>query len=132
MSQPRVAVFGKNSAIGRPLVAALSSRGFDVVSAGSADCDFRDASAVARYFDRLAGSPLAVVFLAVVNKTVQNSYDAFVENVSMVRNLAAGLRRVTADSLLYFSSADVYGRPDALPITERTPIAPDTWYGLAK
>jgi UDP-glucose 4-epimerase len=50
----------------------------------------------------------------------------------MARNVALACRDVPIRALVYLSSVDVYGRSPPLPIDEQTPVAPDSWYGLAK
>lgn len=133
LRDPVLVVVGARSYIGVCLVEHARRHGADVVAVASRDCDFRQADQVRILFDRLRGRSVSVVFLAVVNKSVANDFDAYSANVTIVRNLAEGLRRAPwVESLIYFSSVDVYGNHPAVPITEKTTIDPDTWYGLAK
>ena len=127
-----ILVVGKNSYIGDFLCQHLSAQGGNVSAVGSADCNFLDARAVEQLFMSFGGKPFAVLFLAVVNKTADNSYPAFRDNVQMAWNLVSGARDENVDSLIYFSSVDVYGRSPRLPMSETTPLDPDTWYGLSK
>ena len=83
-------------------------------------------------FKSFGGKPFTILFLAVVNKSVRNSYSAFLDNVKMVWNLVSSARDANVESLIYFSSVDVYGRSPSLPMSETTPLDPDTWYGLSK
>ena len=130
---PGLIVVGRNSYIGGHLLEHAKRACLEnVIGLASADCNFLDAKAVGHFFQSLKPSEYTVVFLAVVNKQVRNSFDSFVENVTMVQNLAAGCRFANVTSLIYCSSVDVYGNRPVVPITERSPIAPDTWYGLAK
>lgn len=133
LKKPGLIVVGRNSYIGGYLLEHAQRAGLKgVIGLASADCNFLNATAVSKFFKSLRPGEYTVVFLAVINKQVRNSFDSFVENVTMVRNLAAGCRLANVASLIYFSSVDVYGNQPDVPITESSPIAPDTWYGLAK
>jgi UDP-glucose 4-epimerase len=127
-----VLIIGKNSYVGEFLCQHFSAQGAAVVAVGSSDCNFLDSLSVHKLFKSLGGKPFAVIFLAVVNKSVDNSYSAFLDNVRMAWNLVSGARDANVESVVYFSSVDVYGRGPKLPMSETTSLDPDTWYGLSK
>lgn len=127
-----VLIVGKNSYVGEFLCGHFIAKGASVSAVGSSDCDFLDSDRVHELFKSVGGDPLTILFLAVVNKSVRNSYSAFLDNVKMAWNLVSSVRDVKVESLIYFSSVDVYGRSPPLPMTETTPLDPDTWYGLSK
>jgi UDP-glucose 4-epimerase len=127
-----ILIAGKNSYVGEFLRDHFAAQGAHVSAIGSSDCNFLDAGQVQEFFKTLSGEPLTIVFLAVVNKNIRNSYSAFLENVQMAWNLVSNLGDVNVESLIYFSSVDVYGRSPSLPMSETTPLDPDTWYGLSK
>ena len=128
----RLLIVGARGYIGRYLTSYALARGAHVVGVSSGECDLRDPEAVAALFDSLGSAPYAVVFLAVIKKAEAGSFDAFVDNTRLVQHLIEGCARAQISSILYFSSADVYGRRPALPITEQSRLAPDSWYALAK
>jgi UDP-glucose 4-epimerase len=127
-----VLIVGKNSYVGEFLCHHVASQGARLTAVGSSDCNFLEADSVQHLFQTLGGEPLTVLFLAVVNKDVRNSYFALLDNVKMAWNLVSGARDANVESLTYFSSVDVYGRSPKLPMTEATSLDPDTWYGLSK
>lgn len=127
-----VLIVGKNSYVGEFLHDHFVAQGAHVSAIGSSDCNFLEAEQVREFFKNLPKVPLTILFLAVVNKDVRNSYAAFQDNVQMAWNLVSNLRDVNVESLIYFSSVDVYGRSPKLPMTETTSLDPDTWYGLSK
>jgi UDP-glucose 4-epimerase len=127
-----VLVVGKNSYVGDFLCRHFSAQGATVSAVGSADCNFLDAAQVHELFKSLGEKPITILFLAVINKPVQNSYSAFLENIQMVWNLVSNAVDANVESLIYFSSVDVYGRSPTLPMNEATSLDPDSWYGLAK
>jgi UDP-glucose 4-epimerase len=127
-----VLVVGKHSYVGEFLRQHFSAQGAAVAAVGSSDCDFLDSACVHELFKGFGGKPFTILFLAVVNKSVDNSYSAFRDNVQMAWNLMSGAREVNVESIVYFSSVDVYGRSPKLPMSETTALDPDTWYGLSK
>ncbi len=127
-----VLLVGKNSYIGEFLCQHFSAKGAAVVAVGSSDCNFLDSHSVDALFKSFGEKAFTIIFLAVVNKSVDNSYSAFLNNLQLVWNLVSGARDANVESLVYFSSVDVYGRAPRLPMTEATSVDPDTWYGLSK
>ena len=127
-----VLIVGKNSYVGEFLCGHFSARGAAVAAIGSSDCNFLDSPSVHELFKSFGGKPFTIIFLAVVNKNVDNSYSAFLDNVQMTWNLVSSVREANVESVVYFSSVDVYGRAPKLPMSETTSLDPDTWYGLSK
>jgi UDP-glucose 4-epimerase len=127
-----VLIVGKNSYVGEFLREHFLAQGARVSAIGSSDCNFLDAGQVREFFKGLPTEPLTILFLAVVNKNILNSHSAFRDNVQMAWNLVSNLHDVNVESLIYFSSVDVYGRSPKLPMTETIALDPDTWYGLSK
>lgn len=127
-----VLIIGKNSYVGEFLCQHFSARGTAVIAVGSSDCNFLDSPSVRKLFRSFDGKPFTIIFLAVVNKDVDNSYSAFLNNVQMAWNFVSAARDANVESVIYFSSVDVYGRAPKLPMSEMTALNPDTWYGLSK
>lgn len=127
-----VLIIGKNSYVGEFLCQHFSAQGAAVVAVGSSDCNFLDFPSVHKLFKTFGRKPFTIIFLAVVNKNIDNSYSAFLDNVQMAWNLVSGARDANVESVVYFSSVDVYGRTPKLPMSETTSLDPDTWYGLSK
>jgi UDP-glucose 4-epimerase len=132
-TQPGLIVVGKDSYIGGCLFEHAKRTGVpNLIGLGLADCNFLNREAVLHQFRSLPPGDYQMVFLAVINKSADVSYRAFVDNVAIVENLKAACATGRISSLIFFSSVDVYGNQPVLPISEETRLAPDTWYGLAK
>jgi len=125
-------VVGRNSYIGGHFAEYASRRGARVIGLSSAECNFLCEDEVVDFFRSLDGENYRIAFFAVVNKSADVSYESFLDNLQIVRNLMVGCRYAPVVSIAYFSSVDVYGAGPILPIDEETKLAPDTWYGLAK
>ena len=135
-------ILGKNSYVGnkftelalarRELLYNGDSKAPTILSLSSKECNLLDGPGVKGYFSSLPKIPFTVVFFAVVNKSAANSYQSFIDNIQIIRNFLTAAPSAMIDSVVYISTVDVYGTNAPLPITEETPVSPDTWYGLAK
>lgn len=129
----RLVVIGGNSYIGGRFSDYLTEQGVtDAIVISSAECNFLDQSSVLLFFKSLKAREYAIIFLAAINKWMDDSYRAFMDNLAMVQHLIAGAQTVEPRAIIYFSSVDVYGNRPNLPVTEESAINPNTWYGLAK
>ena len=128
----RLIVVGRRSYLGGHFAQFAQARHPRTISLSSEDCDFLDREQVVRFFRSIGPDRCTIVFFAVINKSVEDSFAAFTDNVAMVKNLIDGAASANIESLVYFSSVDVYGNRPRIPITEESKINPDTWYGLAK
>ncbi|MEG4914780.1 NAD-dependent epimerase/dehydratase family protein [Microcoleus sp. B7-D4] len=128
-----IIIVGKNSYIGSYFSEYAFSIGYEVISISSRDCNFLREDEVRQIFRSLNNTKnYTLVFLATINRWMENSFDSFNKNLQIINNLIAGCQLANIQSIIYFSSVDVYGNKPALPITEETQINPDSWYGLAK
>ncbi|MBI3011662.1 MAG: NAD(P)-dependent oxidoreductase [Candidatus Omnitrophica bacterium] len=132
MAAQNLILVGKRSYIGGYLARFAEARGARVTALSSDDCNFLQWHEVERFFRSLAEDPYTIVFLAVVNKPIATSYQSFLENTRIVKHLIDGHTLAPVNAIVYFSSMDVYGRHPRLPITEESPLEPDTWYALAR
>jgi UDP-glucose 4-epimerase len=130
--QETLIIVGKNSYIGNRLTEYTIAHGMSTIALSSQECNFLELSEVRNFFGSLGEGPYTVLFSAVVNKSVDNSFQSYVRNVEIIKNLMDGHKLAHIDSIIYFSSVDVYGRKPSLPITEESKVNPDDWYGLAK
>jgi UDP-glucose 4-epimerase len=125
-------IIGKNSYVGTYLNRIALIRGWEVVTVSSEECNLLNLEESSRFFQSLPVGIYSVVFLAVINKPLGNSYNGFINNLSLVQNLILALPNIQIEHFIYFSSVDVYGNPSELPIHEESPVLVDNWYGLAK
>lgn len=131
---PAALLIGGTGFVGRHLAARLSDR-YAVTTTGSA-VDIRDARAVASVIAQV--QPDIVVDLAsitTVRESVEQPRAAFDISLVGLLNIGQALQdQVFQGRLLYVSSSEVYGPPDAaaLPLTEASPLRPRNPYSVAK
>ncbi len=109
----------------------LAALGADV--SRFAEADVRDAAAVGAAFRRW---PIdAVVHFAAlkaVGESVAKPLDYYDVNVGGLITLARTMQANDCKTIVFSSSATVYGTPEQLPITEAAPLAATSPYGATK
>lgn len=128
-----IIVIGKGGYIGGYITKYLRSQEtYNIIAPSSTDCNFLNLEEVIRFFSSLDSEKFDVIFTAVINKSKNDSFESFTNNIQMVNNFIEGQKRANISSITYLSSVDVYGINPITPITEATKINPDNWYGLSK
>ena len=129
----RVIVLGGSGFIGSALTTQLKKDGEIAVEAWSSNqCDLLNPASPAQLLCDV-DSETTLVFTAVVGRLQDNSMEAMRKNYEMARNCLAALTGHQLRSIIFLSTADVYGLPPReLPITEQTVPCPVDWYGWSK
>jgi UDP-glucose 4-epimerase len=130
----RILILGHSGFIGSHLDAYYRQNfaGLEILGESWPDLDLTEE----RDAERLAGSfnlETALVVLAGVKRQLGDNLDTFGGNVKMAVNLCRVLQRHPVKRVVFFSSAAVYGEENHnTQINEKTPIAPTSFYGVAK
>lgn len=130
----RVVVLGHSGFLGAPLTSRLRADypALELIGLSAAQCDLTDWGSV-QTLDPLLDDTTAVVVCSGIKKQWGDSLEIFSRNLLMVSNLCRLLELHPVRRLVYFSSAEVYGEDlDELSISETTPVAPTSYYGVAK
>lgn len=96
-------------------------------------CDVRDASALARIFDKF--KPDAVIHLAGLKAVAESIVEPeryYDFNVGGTATLLGAMERSGCGNIVFSSSATVYGEPQYLPCDENHPLEPINPYGRTK
>ncbi len=131
----RALITGGHGFVGHWLVEALEAQGDEVVAI-DADTDVADPNAIGPAVR--AASPEVIFHLAALSHVGESWSDpsrVLRVNVLGTAEVLAAARTTDANPVvLVVSSAEVYGvvRPDELPLTEGSPVAPATPYAASK
>jgi len=75
----------------------------------------------------------AVIMLSAIKRQLGDNLDVFTQNLKMTSNLCRLLKENPVRRFIFFSSAAVYGEDiHNTNITEKTPVHPTSYYGMAK
>ena len=131
LSPKAIAILGSRSFIGTHLTRELQLRGYTVYPVNSETCNLLDRQMTIQFISSLP-EECHVVFLATINKFVENSYSAMLKNLEMARNVAEAMATRKCGGLIFFSAVDVYGLKPPCPISEQTLPCPSNYYALSK
>lgn len=131
MTAIKTAVLGGSGLVGAALLAALRAQSIETVGYESSTLDLNGAGAA----DRLAEifDERTVVFMAARSRRCADRFQAFAQDVGAALTVARAVSMRRLRKVVYFSTLSVYG--DAATnraITEDTPLAPTSLYGIAK
>lgn len=128
---PPVVVFGAGGFIGNALSAYLKRGGREVISLTRTECDMLSPEQVSGAISRLP-VPCPVVLCSCISRHKEDSFNSFTKNTQMIENFVRAASPGKVMQTIYLSSTDVYGDAPELPITEKTAIRPNGYYGLSK
>ncbi len=134
----KVLVTGSCGFVGRHLIEYLRSKGFDVVGAdvskgADVQADVTDYGKVVDVFKSNRFD--AVVHLAAVAdiaESLKDPYRCFNVNCLGALNVLEAARQQEVKRVVVFSSANYYGAPNKVPVTESDPPSPRTPYDFSK
>ncbi len=135
MSVEHIIVFGHRGVIGQGVVDYLGGRNISFTAVSTSRCDLTDYESVSSFLDMVQDknkTPLRIVMLSVVGKFTDNTIVGYSKNICMAANLIRALDGRECASFVFASSTEVYGIPTTLPLSEKSPVQPVDWYGLAK
>ena len=83
---------------------------------------------------KLLSPDCVIIMCAGIKKQLGDNLDCFEKNIDIVNNFSRAVLKVPPKKIVFFSSASVYGEDvDYLfDISEKTPVRPITYYGIAK
>lgn len=131
----RIAVIGERGFIGSAIMnyvqRAIST--FEVAGLSTTICDLTDLPQASKQLTPVLDESTVLIVCSGIKKQWGDSLDLFLKNLLMVTNLCRILETAPVKRLVFFSSAEVYGENiNNLAISETTPVAPTSYYGLAK
>lgn len=94
--------------------------------------DVRNAEDLVRALEGGAGAVVHFAALKAVGESCEKPLDYFDNNISGTITLLQAMRRASVHTLVFSSSATVYGEADAMPVTEDAPLRVTNPYGRTK
>lgn len=131
MQNKKVLLLGHTGFIGKTLFNQLNHSAFDVVGISSKEIDFYKNGSSQKLKAVLKKNTTLIIAIA-INRELGDSLMTMQDNIRIISNIASALEKSKIKKCVYLSTADVYGTPEKLPITESTPIKPRSYYSIAK
>lgn len=131
----RIVLVGARGFIGSAIAGILRQPDMvqEMAAFPSSDCDLTDLPKATEHLASALDESTLLIVCSGLKKQWGDSLELFSKNLLMVTNLCHILENSPVKRLVYFSSAEVYGESiDNLAIRETTPVAPTSYYGLAK
>jgi len=130
----RIVLLGHSGFIGRHLEKALGELFADTQIIGKSlpvlDLTKKEGT---QELSGLLDPQTAVIMCAAIKRQFGETLEAFEQNMAMTINLCRLFSRKPVKRFIFFSSAAVYGEDiHNTNITEKTPVCPRTYYGMAK
>lgn len=94
--------------------------------------DVRNPADLVRAFDDAPDAVIHFAALKAVGESCERPLDYFDNNIGGTIALLQAMRHAGVNNLVFSSSATVYGEPDAVPVTEDTPLRVTNPYGRTK
>ncbi len=130
----KVVIIGNTGFIGNNIYQNLESSGkFELIGISDKEIDLASEKSdylLSEYFSH----DCKVIMCAGVKKQLGDTLEIFESNMAIINNFCKAISLVPPQRIIFFSSASVYGEDVAYSekITERTPVQPRTFYGIAK
>jgi len=129
--KPEIIVLGHSGFIGKALCDQLNIADIAFQGISSSDIDLRKSESITALNQRFTKNTVLIFSAAIIRQKGDN-LETLQDNIKMAINVAKSLENHPIDKCIYLSTADVYGHPDSLLISENTPINPLTNYASAK
>lgn len=134
MAPATVLISGGGGFAGRHLIDRLKVEGREPLAPSRHELDFCDGAAV-RAMVREAVPSLVFHLAAFSSPSLswERPVEAMLKNVEMTLNLLEAVRHeAPGATVVLVGSGQVYGEPDALPVTEEAPVKPGNPYAVSK
>ncbi len=126
-----IVIIGHTGFIGSKLVQIFKKEKNKLRGISTSEIDFTKQNST-RKLRELVSSDTVLIVAAAITREKGDTLGSLSNHIKMISNIATALEYQKIRKCIFLSSADVYGIPERLPITENTKISPVTYYALAK
>ena len=130
----KVVIVGSTGFIGSNIFNSLDkAKEYDLIGISKNEIDLSRKNSHVALSKHLTADCM-IIMCAGVKKQLGDNLDIFEKNLNIVNNFCRSVSRMSPKKIIYFSSASVYGEDVVYSekISEKTPVQPITYYGIAK
>jgi UDP-glucose 4-epimerase len=126
-------ILGSSGFIGSRLVELFARKtAYEVIGYSSRECNLLLENSIQQALSGATAEDVIIIASAVV-RLKENSYDAMIQNIQMVENIANYTAKHPVSQVIFLSTAEVYGAlPADAVITERNMPCPNNYYSISK
>lgn len=128
----QIVLLGHTGFIGSNIFKKLKLRGMSVKGIDRDKVNLLNGEESASCLSEILTSKSTLIITTAINRELGDNLKTLQGNIKIIANIAQVLESKPIKKCVYLSTADVYGIPEKLPITEETPISPQTYYAIAK
>tara|TARA_Y100000590_G_scaffold57842_1_gene60911 strand:- start:4036 stop:4902 length:867 start_codon:yes stop_codon:yes gene_type:complete len=129
-----ILILGHTGYIGSSIYTKLKKnlKGVKIVGISSKKINLTNLSQ-SKKIKKLINKNTTLIICAAIKSDLGNSFGTYIKNIRIAENILSNIQDIHLNKIILFSSNAVYGvfKKNKL-ITEKTPLYPDTFYGLAK
>lgn len=129
--KPQVLLLGHTGFIGSHIFQVLQNKNIPTQGIATKDVNLLNPKSI-NYLSKKLTKNTIIIITAAINRELGDNLKTFQDNIKMITHVSLALESINIKRCIYLSTADVYGIAPKLPITEETPVAPQTYYATAK
>lgn len=130
MKTTETIILGHSGFIGNAVLEELNNNHIHTMGISSSDIDLQQPSSIGN-LSKIFTADSTLIFSAAVIRQKGETLKILQDNIQITSHVATAIENQPINKCVYLSTADVYGFP-TYPITESTPINPQTYYATAK
>lgn len=129
----KIIIYGSSGFIGNNLLRFFSDKEeLSVIGYSSKTCNLLNKEQINSSL-RNCDQNTTIIICSAIGRNIDDSYESMSKNIEMINNFAESVNPFSTGNIIYISSVDVYGLPAvSYPISERTELNPQSFYGLSK
>ena len=125
-------IFGSSGFVGSYLVKNYKNLKNKLILVDRRKCNLLNQKETFDYVSNLPKYRYNIIILSTIPKDKISTFEEFKNNIKLVNNILFSIKYLSVNSILFFSSIDVYGKNPTLPINEKTDLNPDNYYAASK
>ena len=125
-------IFGSSGFVGSFLVENSEYFKNELVFIDRKKCNLLNQRETSEYVSNLPNDKYNIIILSTIPKNKITNFEEFKSNILLINNILFSIKKLSVNSILFFSSIDVYGKNPTLPINEKTELCPDNYYAASK
>jgi len=130
----RIVIIGHTGFIGKNIYRNLiNNKEYEILGVSTNEIDLTEDKSH-NALSKFLSSPCIVIMCAGIKKQLGDNMESYEKNIFLISNFCKAISSLAINRIIFFSSASVYGEDVkySKKISEKTPVNPKSYYGIAK